>query len=102
MRLKNNINAQPINWRAVAQDEPKSVNLDAPFKFSDERCQNVFNDWAMKFSDDWVNNVANVNANNSIARYSDFVVDRRNYSECATLSTDSSINNAISKYANES
>ncbi len=101
MRVKKTTDAQPVKWWAVAQDEPKSVNLDAPFKFSDERCQNVFNDWAMKFSDDWVNNVANVNANNSIARYSDFVVDRLNYSECATLSTDSIINNAISKYANE-
>lgn len=101
MRVKQSVDAQPVKWWAVAQDEPKSVNLDAPFKFNDERCQNVFNDWATKFSDDWVNNVANVNANNSIARYSDFVVDRLNYSECATLSTDSIINNAISKYANE-
>ena len=37
MRVKKTIDAQPVNWRAVAQDEPKSVNLDAPFKFNDER-----------------------------------------------------------------
>ena len=61
--------------------------------------KDVSNEDAGRYSG--VNNVANVNANNSIARYSDFVVDRLNYSECATLSTDSIINNAISKYANE-
>lgn len=98
---QNENNFQNINWDNIATSTPKTLDLSAPFRFSDKKCEAVYNAWADKFSDEWSNNLANINAGNSIAQYSDFIAQRLNYSECAFLATDSIINNAISKYSNE-
>lgn len=90
-----------IDWLSIAPSEARGVDLSAPFKFNDEKCEATYNSWLERFSDEWSNNVANINAGNSIAQYSDFMAQRLNYSECAFLATDSIINNAITKYANE-
>lgn len=90
-----------IDWLSIAPSEARGVDLSAPFKFNDEKCEATYNSWLERFSDEWSNNVANINAGNSIAQYSDFMAQRLNYSECAFLATDSIINNAITKYSNE-
>lgn len=90
-----------IDWLSIAPSEARGVDLSAPFKFNDEKCEATYNSWLERFSDEWSNNVANINAGNSIAQYSDFIAQRLNYSECAFLATDSIINNAITKYSNE-
>lgn len=97
-RQKENINR--FNGMVANQDE-NILDLTPPFKFQDARCENVFNDWAKRFQDEWINVNANVNANNSLTQYSDYIVNRVGYSECAFLASDSIINNAINKYCNE-
>lgn len=81
--------------------KPKEPNLDKPYKFNDDKCDKIYNDWSSKFFDDWHNNIANINSNNSLSQYNDFILNRLSYSECAYLSSDTIINNAISKYCNE-
>ena len=78
-----------------------SVDLSSPLKFKDERVSEIHTRWAKKFSDEWLNNIANVGVNNSIMQYSQFINSRLPYAECAYLANDSIINNALSKIANE-
>ena len=78
-----------------------SIDLSSPLKFKDERVSGIHTSWAKKFSDEWLNNVANIGVNNSIMQYSQFINSRLPYAECAYLANDSIINNALSKIANE-
>ncbi len=79
------------------QDEPKSLNLNKPFTFSDSVCDSLFEKWQTTFTDSWVNSVASINSNNSLMQHSEFINERMSYAECAAIATESIINNAISK-----
>lgn len=79
----------------------KEADFSKPYKFNDSTCDGVFNAWCDRFKDEWFNNVASVNSNNSISQFNDFAVNRLSYSECAFLGSDTIINNAITKYSNE-
>lgn len=48
-----------------------------------------------RFFDSWVNEIANINCNNSIMQYADFHMKRMQYTQLAELSTDTIINKAI-------
>ena len=45
--------------------------------------------------DSWINEIASVGANNSIAQHNNFLINRLDYTKCATLSLDTLINKAI-------
>lgn len=78
-----------------------NLNLEKPYRFNDSECDKVFDTWLERFNDEWVNQVANVNAGNSLNQYNEFNLSRLSYAECAFLASDSIINNAINKYCNE-
>lgn len=49
----------------------------------------------------WVNEVASINANNSITQYTTYVTGRMSWQECGYLSTDTLISKAINVLTNE-
>lgn len=79
----------------------KPLDLSAPFRFADSQCQKVHSEWEKRFSDSWINPVANVGVNNSLMQYNQNIDKRLSYAECAFLANDPIINNAILKIANE-
>lgn len=85
-------------WSQVAPNQTLELDLPRPTRFGDEA---VFNDWKNRFMDDWQNNVASINANNSVTQHNEFILKRLSYVECSHLSTDTIIHNAITKYQNE-
>lgn len=66
-------------------------------KFGDAK---VFEDWATKFQDEWINNIASINAHNSITQYNEYILNRLSYVECSHLAIDPIINNCIAKFSN--
>lgn len=54
-----------------------------------------------KFTDEFVNSVANIGINNSLMQYSEFVDNRISYAECAFLKNQHYINNALTAYCND-
>lgn len=95
-----------IEWQKMADftknnGENLILNLNAPVQFNDEGVVKTHENWRNKFSDEWVNPVANVGVNNSIMQYSEWINNRLSYAECAFLANDSIINNALTKIANE-
>lgn len=83
------------------EEQPQQITIQAPFKISDENVNKVFNDWKDRFMDEWVNEVASLNANNSISQYTNFTLKRLSYAECANLSIDTIIQKAIITISNE-
>ena len=79
----------------------QSINLEPLVNFNDENTTKIYQSWVNRFSDNWSNAIANINANNALGQYSEFMLNRLSYAECAFLASDSIINNAITKYANE-
>ena len=100
-RKKHYYSNNQTNWKDVAPNEIQTLNLDKPFKFSDEKADAVFEDWSTKFEDDWHNNIASINANNSLTQFNTFLTNRLSYAECSHLATDTIIHNAITKFTNE-
>lgn len=90
-------------WANLANVNQKSevLDLSCPVRFTDHKIQEKHEAWAQKFSDEWINPVANLGANNAISQYTQWINSRLSYAECAFLANDSIINNAISKIANE-
>lgn len=88
---------QKAKWDSRIFDSQKQINLNKPYTFDNAECDSLFESWKTAFSDSWINKVASINANNSIMQYSEFISERLSYAECATLATESIINNAISK-----
>lgn len=78
----------------------KVSDLNPPFIVKNVDSIKVFDEWK-KTNDSWFNNVANVNANNSIMQYSNFELERLSYQECAALYSDPIINKAITTLVNE-
>lgn len=85
----------------ITSQMPSELDLNPPVRFSDEKATAVFESWKNRFLDGWSNSIANINANNSLSQYNEFLLNRLSYAECAFLASDSIINNAITKYANE-
>lgn len=85
----------------VSSQLPSELDLNPPVRFSDERTTEVFESWKNRFLDGWSNSIANINANNSLSQYNEYLLNRLSYAECAFLASDSIINNAITKYSNE-
>ena len=79
----------------------QGVNLEPLVNFNDENTTKIYQSWVNRFSDNWSNAIANINANNALGQYSEFVLNRLSYAECAFLAGDSIINKAITKYENE-
>ena len=79
----------------------QSINLEPLVNFNDENTSKIYQSWVNRFSDNWSNAIANINANNALGQYSEFMLNRLSYAECAFLAGDSIINNAITKYENE-
>lgn len=77
------------------------ANLEPLVKFEDATCEKVFEECRNRLCDGWSNPIANVNSNNSLAPYNEFILNRLSYAECSFLASDSIINNAITKYSNE-
>ena len=97
--------ANTSTWQGVdaktTYSTPAALNLAAPVQFKDARVQSNFDKWSKNFEDEWINGVANIGAGNSIIQHSKFINERLSYAECAFLASDSIINNALSKIANE-
>lgn len=74
--------------------------LQPPFIVKNQDSIKLFDEWK-QVNDSWFNNVANVNANNSIMQYSYFQLERLSYQECASLYSDPIINKAITTLVNE-
>lgn len=85
----------------VSSQLPSELDLNPPVRFADERTTEVFENWKNRFLDGWSNSIANINANNSLSQYNEYLLNRLSYAECAFLASDSIINNAITKYSNE-
>ena len=85
----------------VSSQLPSELDLNPPVRFTDEKAVAVFENWKNKFLDGWSNSIANINANNSLSQYNEYLLNRLSYAECAFLASDSIINNAITKYSNE-
>lgn len=79
----------------------QGINLEPLVNFNDENTSKIYQSWVNRFSDNWSNAIANINANNALGQYNEFMLNRLSYAECAFLASDSIINNAITKYANE-
>lgn len=100
---KSNLN---YNQRYLSGLEKESegntnINFEPLFKVKDSRCEDSYKGWLNRFCDEWHNEIANVNGNNALTQYNVFLNERLSYSECASLASDSIINNAITKYCNE-
>ena len=94
--------SKDINFALLNGDSNKKpLDLSAPFRFSDSKCEAVHKEWQTRFSDSWINPIANVGVNNSLMQYNQNIDKRLSYSECAFLANDPIINNALSKIANE-
>ena len=89
-----------VSWRSLAEDKA-TIEINKPYTFENDVCDSIFNEWKSQVMDEWYNNVASVNANNSIMQHSSFILERLNYAECASLFTDSIINNAIGKIVDD-
>lgn len=85
----------------VSSQLPSELDLNPPVRFTDEKAVAVFENWKSKFLDGWSNSIANINANNGLSQYNEYLLNRLSYAECAFLASDSIINNAITKYSNE-
>ena len=85
----------------VNNSNNQGLNLEPLVSFADENTKKVYDAWLNRFSDNWSNSLANINANNALGQYSEFILNRLSYAECAFLAGDSIINNAITKYENE-
>lgn len=84
-----------------AADRPSQPDLSAPTRFADAQVEAIHAEWAARFSDEWINHAANIGSSNSIIQHTEFINTRLPYAQCAFLASDSIINNAISKIANE-
>lgn len=89
-----------LNYLENINNENK-IDFSKPFRVNDENCNNIYDKWVKKFQDEWVNNVASINTNNSLSQYNNFFINRLSYAESASLASDSIIHNAITKYCNE-
>lgn len=87
--------------RIISSQLPTELDLNPPVRFLDEKTTAVFENWKNRFLDEWSNSIANINANNGLSQYNEYLLNRLSYAECAFLASDSIINNAITKYANE-
>lgn len=85
----------------VQEEQPQQITIQAPFRVSDENVNKVFNEWKDRFMDEWVNEVASLNSNNSISQYTNFTLKRLSYAECANLAVDTIITKAITTISNE-
>lgn len=85
----------------ISSQLPSELDLNPPVRFTDERATEIFENWKSKFLDGWSNSIANINANNGLSQYNEYLLNRLSYAECAFLASDSIINNAITKYSNE-
>lgn len=96
-------NAKPTDWKAISNNANANLNLDlsSPVKFNDSAVNACFDKWQKRFTDEWVNPMANIGAGNAITQYTEFINKRISYAESAFLANDAIINNAISKIANE-
>lgn len=93
-------NLEKFNYM-VNNSNKQGLNLEPLVSFADENTKKVYDTWLNRFSDNWSNSIANINANNALGQYSEFILNRLSYAECAFLAGDSIINNAITKYENE-
>lgn len=89
------------DWSQVGQVQIQIPTLEMPTRITDEKVVQNFEDWKTVFEDAWQNNVASINANNSISQYNEFILQRLSYATCSHLATDTIIHNAITKYQNE-
>lgn len=85
----------------ISSQLSSELDLNPPVRFTDEKAVAVFENWKSKFLDGWSNSIANINANNGLSQYNEYLLNRLSYAECAFLASDSIINNAITKYSNE-
>ena len=93
-------NLEKFNYM-VNNSNNQGLNLEPLVNFNDENTSKIYQSWVNRFSDNWSNSLANINANNALGQYSEFILNRLSYAECAFLAGDSIINNAITKYENE-
>lgn len=95
--------AKPTDWKTILNNANANLNLDlsSPVKFNDSAVNACFDKWQKRFTDEWVNPIANIGAGNAITQYTEFINKRISYAESAFLANDTIINNAISKIANE-
>jgi hypothetical protein len=86
-------------WNEIAKDQASVLDITPPLRLQDQALK-VFEDWKSRFNDEWINNVASINANNSIAQYNEYILSRLSYAECSHLACDTIINNALEKFTN--
>lgn len=81
--------------------EQKPLEIVPPFRISDENVNKVFNEWKDRFIDEWVNEVSSINTKNSVSQYTNFILKRLTYAECANLAIDTIVIKAITTISNE-
>ena len=90
---------QPTNWNNVASENNQRAEITPPLKLNDT-AQKIFDSWKARFEDEWINNVASINSNNSLSQYNEYILNRLSYAECSHLACDTIINNALEKFTN--
>lgn len=85
-----NKNTSFINNKTQKQN---TINLSPLVSFEDQGFSHQ--EWVNQIKDSWINSIANINNNNSIMQYSNFLLNRLSYQQLASLSTDDIIRNAI-------
>lgn len=83
-----------LELKSAINSEMKPALIDLPF-LTEPKGESV------KALDDWRNEVANININNSVMQYSNFTQERLSYAECGQLYTDAIINKAINTIAKD-
>ena len=74
-------NLEKFNYM-VNNNNNQSINLEPLVNFNDENTKKVYDTWLNRFSDNWSNSLANINANNALGQYSEFILNRLSYAEC--------------------
>ena len=60
----------------ISSQMPSELDLNPPVRFSDEKATAVFENWKNRFLDGWSNSIANINANNSLSQYNEYLLNR--------------------------
>lgn len=98
----NALFARMMNNVSKKQTEINFNDINTPFlNIKDKQVNTNHTQYMQNLQDEWSNNLANINAGNSIMRYSMYNHEYTPFIECALLSTDNIINNAIMKITNE-
>ena len=81
------------NISYISKKNIKQTSFEPLVEFDKQEFKH--NEWVNQVMDSWNNKVANIDTNNSVMQYSQFILKRKSYQELSALSADDIIRNAI-------